>query len=262
MGFLRQWNVGAYSANEGSVILVPDIPPPTGGYKIILLCHGMTNQAVTPSNQFTTYNAPNLYSIYRALLSAGYVLAGADLGIVTVGTTQSDNWGNANSIAEMSTFLTYVRSHVPAARQTGPVAINGGSMGSLTSLQYQIANPGSVACAFHTLPVNDLNSIYQNNPSQLFSGAGRASIGAAWGVVYPAALPAGSNPATLAAPATPLRLYYTVDDLICLPQTVVSYAAKGTNIEAISLGTGGHADPPLANVDMKNLLNWLSQVYP
>ena len=56
----------------------------------------------------------------------------------------------------------------------------------------------------------------------------------------------------------PIRHYYATDDTVVTPATVTAFVAAASAATAISMGTGGHSDTPLASIDMAELAEWVA----
>lgn len=127
---------------------------------------------------------------------------------------------------------------------TSKVHLIGISMGGAVGLRYAIENPSRVASYTGVIPLLNIQSAYTTNYGSL-----RAQIEAAWGVTYPAALPAGAAIHTGAAALNgviPSRVYYAGNDTVIDPAVTQAVAAT-MGATAVDLGTNGHSEASLAD---------------
>lgn len=159
------------------------------------------------------------------------------------GTTSGPfNWGNDNAIARITDAYNYLTGALGC--KAGKVGLFGGSMGAIQLLNWARQNLAKVACIGLSIPVLDANDIYVNNKYQ------PATIPAAYGLVSPAAIPAGTllthNPVNYAAGdlnGVPIRLWPSDDDPVASNTTAAqAFAASGVGdtISVVSVGAQGH----------------------
>lgn len=100
----------------------------------------------------------------------------------------------------------------------------GVSQGAQTSIRYAGLNPSKVASWCGIIPLADINAVYNADRLGL-----RASIGSAWGVTYPTALPATASPAThapaIVSAGIARRIYRSPSDAAVLPAEVDALAS-------------------------------------
>lgn len=224
---------GRYAPGEGDLVLSRrtwrlDGRPACA----VLYCHGAGTSGVLA---FHT-DSPG----QRALLadiSEHWPTVAADLG-------GPFNWGNNASRSRVEDARVYAQGETVGASD-GPVVLVGASMGAAVAVNYAAAHPSNVACMVLILPVVDLQDIRVND-----RGGYRSSIDSAWGVTYPAALPAGANPTGHAASVAgiPTQVWYAPDDAVCTAATVEAFATA-TDAELHSLGNLGHTAAAIQAID-------------
>lgn len=161
------------------------------------------------------------------------VLAAHDLGSAT-------NWGNDAALTALTAFkATVAGAGYWSQARDSKVVLFGGSMGTVTALNWARANPTLVAAIVIGLPVVDAEDVRANN-----RGALQAPIEAAYtnNAGWQSAR-ATHNPIEYAASlsAIPMKLWYASDDTIALPANVLSFQALvGASCEVQSMGAVGH----------------------
>lgn len=234
---MRTRTGGIVTAQEDAVWF-PSGNRATGKPGVILL-HGAT----APS-QFNSHNAR------WESVALGAALARAGFGVIA-GAMGGDTFAN-------DAVMGYVtNAHAYLAAQTGAsstrVHLVGVSMGGAVGLRWAIQNPTKVASYTGIIPLVDIDNLYQSN-----AGGLRASIGTAWGVTHPTALPAGANlPAQAGALSgvVPTQLFYAADDTQIPASTVI---AMGTTLgaEAINVGNLGHTEAAIGAVGDLSTPKW------
>lgn len=175
------------------------------------------------------------------LTRAGWIVGAADLG----NSATFSNCGNDDSIAAMTALgVQLANLGCPV-----PLPVVGFSMGALLALNWARANPTLVSKLFLICPPLDLNDIYVNN-----KGGYQATVGTAYGVAYPTALPGLATHSPVAyAPADlavlvqiPMQLWPSDNDPTASPTaSVLSWAATlgpASKTSVHSLGPVGHTD--------------------
>lgn len=219
-------------------------------------------------------NKPGTCSLLRSLADAGYAVAGSDIS----GQSPMGNATSQARLAQVDAWTIAAKDAIPegvgAASSKKRIGL-GISQGATTLVNYfgydanDSSHSGHVAdlAAFvFVLPALNLDFYYQNNTSGL-----RAVIEAAWGVTYPAALPARadsqSNMSLLASATIPIRIYIAAADSDPIQTTSMAnanLASLGGNGTVISLGdgvvVGGHTEAVIDAIDKADLINWLSSV--
>lgn len=235
---------GRYVASEGDLAVLPRDYKADGTQRGVLWCRGGGQNGV---GLITSTRSGELV-LLRAVVEAGLPVLSPDL------STSAGPWGNATYQSRIGSAKTALQSTWGA--KAGPVLMVTMSQGVNGALNYAIANPTHVAGVVALLPTPDLTSIYTGNPV----AGSRAAIEAAWGVTYPAALPAGSDPAlqTAALTGIPYQGWYATDDPYTSTATQQSFAAAvgGT---ANSLGALGHTQTAVAAVSIPEVIDWLRQ---
>lgn len=179
----------------------------------------------------------------------------ADAGFTVCAPTAQDLWGNGSVAAEAGTSmrraqdaLAYCRS-ARGQSQKPPIVI-AASMGTVAALRYASLFP--VSCVVGLLAIADLTNAYVND-----LGSNRANIAVAWGVTYPAALPAGADPyrdLMAGLSGVPMLLHYSSDDAF---STNVQNFADGTGAQLVSYGALGHTDAAVQSTDVQRVLDFV-----
>lgn len=151
----------------------------------------------------------------------------------------SAHWGNATARTRIGDAITWGTANRNVA---GPVVLVGTSMGVTAALNYAADNPGAVACVVGIIPAIDLQAIRVAD-----TNGARAGIDTAYGVVYPAALPTGSNPAARTAELDiPIQLWTASDDAVSANAPAF---ATATGAVVNDVGALGHDNDAVAAVD-------------
>lgn len=208
---------GRVTAGQRDVIIQPRRPT---SKRPVVYCHGATVNALAAQGA----NGPGLVQLLHGLADQGRTILVTDLG------TSLTNWGNAAAMTAMTAAVDYI---APA----GTVHLLGSSMGAATALNWTADNRARVLSVATIIPGLDLQSI------RVESATIRTQIDAAWGVTYPAALPAGASPYDNQGDFTglPFTGWYASDDLTAFVTPPQTFA---TNLGGTmtSLGAVGHTD--------------------
>lgn len=219
------YGVGLYRASEAHTLFRPRIYPLERAG--IIHCHGWAASdpvplAVTAAYLTTYRDEPS------ALARRGFVSIAADLG-------GGETFGNATGDAGMDDALTYLRAN---GASDDPVGLLGGSMGGQTACVWARQHLASVECIALLVPGLDVEDIRVNDRL----GA-QAAIEAAHtdNATWQAARPT-RNPIEFADELAdiPIRIWYSTDDDVCLPEFVTAFAAAHGNTTLTSLGAVGH----------------------
>lgn len=204
------------------------------GVAPVVYCHGAAQNA----EEACRYGAR---STLTALARAGFT---------TAAVTLTELWGNATARSRIANTASWLRTNRGAA---GPAVLIGSSHGAACALTYAAENPGDVLAVVGLIPVVDLDDVRDND----LAGK-RDEIDAAWGVTYPAALPAGANPADRTGDFASLaiQLWVASDDTIARPTPAQTFATA-TNADLQDLGALGHTDEAMAAVDAAAILAFI-----
>lgn len=177
------------------------------------------------------------------------------------GTMSGQSWANNPSQTDVEAARVLLGTlGAPNAK----VHLFGVSMGFAVAARWAAANPAKVASLCGVIPLTDLVGFYTGLPA----GADKNEIATAWGVVAPAALPAGSDiqamAATIAANAIPTRLYYSSADTIVDPADTVAFGAACGAQVVLNVGANGHSIASEADVrdldagDWSTYIEWIT----
>lgn len=165
-------------------------------------------------------------------------------GFAVAAPTTGAAFGNETHRDRIRAAVTLARTHGATA---DPPIFCCTSMGTAGAMNFAVhPDEESVACIVGFIPAFDL----QHARDEDWPGSNaRANIDAAWGVTYPAALPAGADPAsnTTALADLPIQLWYANNDLWA--ETIIPFGAA-TGAELHDLGALGHTDAAIAAVDV------------
>lgn len=239
-GYAVNTAVGRIQAGEVDSIWVPraDLSNRRG----VILCHG----AGSSGEYLDQTNSYHSCLIAASLASAGYPCIAGDFG-------GAFTWGNDTVEARITAAWSALRAAVPGVA-ADKIALFGVSMGTCSAIRWAQANPSSVACLAAILPLVDPNDVYVNN-----RGSYQSSIGTAWGVTYPTALPTRgqlSLPANMALYTGPQHLWYSSVDTIVIPSTVTTYATATGATTTVCDTTNGHADASVGEVPIADILSF------
>lgn len=203
-------------------------------------------------------------------LAHRWPLAIADCGdpTVTSGTNSGPyNWGNDTAISRLAELRTLLQTAPTLAApggggaKTGVVGGFGGSMGSIQLLNYARANPSQFCCLGLVIPAINLNDMYQND-----KGGFRASIGAAYGVTYPTAIPNLATHSPLDGDPSdfihwPIKIWASDNDTIAATTAMCQTWADAVNdaggdVEVTSIGAVGH---DTATTPVDEVVDWFSR---
>jgi alpha-beta hydrolase superfamily lysophospholipase len=126
------------------------------------------------------------------------------------------------------------------------VVLIGSSMGATAALTWAANHRADTACVVGWIPAVDLQAIRVAD-----TGGLRASIDTAYGVTYPASLPAGTDPATLDYDGLPIQLWTASDD-------EVSVNAQDIATDHHDLGALDHTSAAVAAVDLADVHAFIS----
>jgi predicted alpha/beta hydrolase family esterase len=228
---------GRYSpthAAEQDTYLVPRLRPATV-LPPILFCHGSTQDPYAVHGTSGTGSG----SLFQNLCELGRYVFSASTGSTLT------NWANAEAISRMTDLYNWSLS---VSGYTGTkVHIVAESMGHAVACRWAAANPTKVFTITGIIPVTGIQWCRDNNAGL------RTQIDAAWGVTYPAALPAGADPFTDSTQTSvlatiPWQGYASSDDTAAAP--LANTQAWGTTVGGVvsSLGALGHTDAAVGAV--------------
>lgn len=213
--------VGRAVSAQSEVFAAPDVAwGNPGSVPGVVYCHGHGQFSSSPTNSLLT----GQYPLFNALASQ-YAVGSGDF--------DDDAWGNATSLSNVNSLITWMQSTMGV--QSGKVALVGISMGALTALNFAKANPSKVACVVGIIPALDLNDFATNNRA----GYGASALAAYGGSYSDASDGATYNPYYYAAsfPDVPVHLYYSTADTTALPAYVTGFAAACPSATATVIST-------------------------
>lgn len=187
------------------------------------------------------YGQLNGRALFDRLVKAGFTIVCADFG----GENTWANTANQTKITQAVNWLGTIGC------RTDKVGLWGLSMGFLCLSAWARNNTSKVAALAGTIPAANGQWIYSNSS---LAGVGGV-MDAAWSGNWVANGKPTTDPSVIYASLTsfPVSLWYASDDNVVGSSTATSLATSingaGGNATAISMGTGGHTDTPLAAVD-------------
>lgn len=215
--------------------VTPRIAP--GTLRPVIYCHGAGGSAA----ELLGSGVPAVEPLFDAIGDAGWPCVCVTITVL---------WGNVTCVSRMDAAIAYCRSTLGAHSTAKPliVGISHGAACGLT-YAYNRAVRGFVGIS----PAIDLQAI------RVADTLGqRASIDAAWGVTYPAALPAGADPATHTSDlrSLPQQLWYASDDAV---SANIGVYATAVGAELHNVGALGHTNAAVAAATPSVIVSWLGQ---
>lgn len=225
-----------YSAGENAQTFIPAHYKP-GSKPPVIYCH-------TTGASVKSVNYPGVfgqYDICSKIAGMGFPVVFGDLGVPDAAPPNDGKrtWGNAVGRARIRTILAGGIASGLWANLPGLLV--SASMGNTNALQELVDHPADWAGLVSVLGVSDLVTDYGRADLAFL----QADIAGAWGVVAPAALPAGANTltraATIAALKKPYLAFYSVADTTILPtETEALRAVLGG--KSVNVGNQGHTE--------------------
>lgn len=205
---------------------------------------GASHECVGPSQ------LPSIGQVTRRIVEQGFSVASvtAALSYGTAGLAA----GGVGSAGRLDTAVTYHRANLSGTAD--PMVMFGISMGTTNIVEYALEHPGDVACLVLFLPVMDLVTAYEDDIN-----GNRAGIAAAWGVTFPAALPADADIQGRAAELqdVPILAFYGGADPYA-PDIGDFASASGATI--VEVGSGlGHVDAVIAGADLDLIAEFVTE---
>lgn len=234
-GWAQLYQAG-FVTGENGVAWVPR----TGGRGRpgILVCHGADNTA--QSSWASTVNWRS-NRICQSLATRGFVLLASDFG-------GPNTFGNDLSMTRMSAARTWLTAQGCAPDE---VMLLGASMGGLMALNYASRNPTAVKAVVGIEPLINLDEIRNGDTLGL-----RDEIDTAWGVTYPAALPArasihqSANYQPLIDYKIPVQLHYSTGDVTVSASSITTFGASvGAELHRVSTSLP-HGDALMGAADL------------
>lgn len=225
---------GRFTAATVDAVVRPRLWGRAAGRRVALFCGGAGDSAAAAAGVGAFGDATR--TLCAALAANGHVV---------VSPTVTGLWGTDLAVGRLDDALTYARAN---GASSAPALLIGVSMGAGTVLRWASLHPTEVAAVAGIIPAVDYQAL---RVADAFGA--RASIDAAWGVVYPAALPAGSDPATLDFTQQHVALWYAPDDATVAAGPVIAFAAA-QRAQLTSVGNLGHTNAAVAAVDPAAIL--------
>lgn len=213
---------------------LPDVTvtgsPRVDGRNPFIYCHS----AVGTSQEFIGAGLDNTTLLGNTIVRQGFTM--------TAVPDRAGTFGNPTAQGDLAAAVAFARASMGSSDDLPVLA--GISMGTELMIAYALANPAAVACIVGVLPV-DLEHAYANDVNST-----RAGIAAAWGVAYPAPLPAGAQLFSRIAEIAhiPMLFHAGADD----PYTSDGYAqfAADSGATVVVHDGYGHDTNLLNEVDM------------
>lgn len=218
--------VGRIRATDVDYLWMPE--EPYAGYPVVLL-HGagtLTRDSFASAAFWGTATLAPILASHGIPVLAGWMAGDSmanDLHMTTVEACKTF-WGTQAGVNSAKMHLMGI------------------SMGAGVGVRYTSLNPAKVASLLGLIPFSNPQAVYVAD-----RGSFRATIAAAWGVTYPAALPSqadfiGVHAPAIAAANVPRRILYSSADVLVLPSEAQALAAgMGITPEVVD-ATYGHAE--------------------
>jgi pimeloyl-ACP methyl ester carboxylesterase len=226
----------------------------------LIWCHALGQTATTTRTDF-----PVVDRFLFGLTELGYTVCVPSCGVDTSasGTTSGQaSWGNPNAVASVEDARIALGTLPNVDSSTIPII--GMSMGASTALQYTAAYRARVRGLVGIIPATSILSMYTTWGNGGFVVP--FFIPNAWGVTYPAALPAAARlDNKTALQGLPARFYYHHDDGV-IPTVAADAAAMcswiGSSAQMFDTGTGNHVPSVIDEAPMEAILGFLCEVAP
>lgn len=211
----------------------------------LIYCHGSS----VPAAIAVGFSGTGQPSLLQNICELGRYVVVCQLG------ASLTNWANAQAMAALTDAVAWA---IAKSGYTGTaVHLAGASAGHAVASRWAAMNPSKVRSISGFIPVTGLQWCRDNN-TQL-----RTTIDAAWGVSYPAPLPAGADPFTDPAQIAVLKTipwqgFAASDDTGAAP--LVNTQAWGAVVRGAvtSLGALGHTDAAIGAVPFPSVVKLLT----
>lgn len=204
----------------------------------VIYCHG----GAADGTQAAGVGLADVPPILSEVTSHLFAITSPTLGVA--------HWGNQAARDRITDAIAW---HEANWASTGPAVLIGTSMGATAALNYAADNPGDVACVIGLIPAIDLQAIRVAD-----TGGARAAIDTAYGVTYPAALPAGSDPAARTLELDlPIWLATASDDAVSVNAATFATATGATHVDVGALGHDNDAIAAVASSHLTSLLAFI-----
>lgn len=236
---------GAIAPGEFELV---GIPRDDGvGKPLVVAIHSAGGSAGSYKN---TATSPGIFRIFN-MLSDTYAVIATDFGGVAT-------WGSDVVLTRFDSILTWAAANLPGV-DVSKVYIWAQSMGNWNALRCAADRRSRVRSIVANVPVCDINDIRNRN----VIGA-RAPIDAAWGVAYPAALPARADLLARAQAGElsglPWLGLISSGDTVCLPETVEQMKqAIGSTASYKVVSAQAHGDSPILDSNPLDILSFFAQ---
>lgn len=210
-----------------------------GKYPVIL-AHGMGGNARSWLNVGSWHTS--VWTKRMAL--AGFNMVSASFG---------DGYGAPSESADMEVVRGLCATNFPWC-DSSKVVVVGMSMGHMNALGYRRDHPTRVAGILGLMGAVSLETARANdNPAGV-----RAGLDAAWGVTYPAPLPANAQFQNMAGTlkGIPYRMYGSTADTIAVPADAQTFATAMEG-EWIAAGAAAHGDLIMQDVPIQGSIDFL-----
>lgn len=215
---------GRYRPGEADVVLRSGDRDPDPELPAILYCHEHGAGAGAVLGEY-------LLDHFGVFCDAGFVGMGADLG-------GPATWGSDDAIEAVTQAWQFLVDEFGV--RADRLHLYGGSMGTLTSLNWALENAGCVGAVGLLVPMFDLERFYRDDPIAL-----RWEIDEAYDGPAGFHTKAKRRSPLACAPelaGTPIRIWYSEDDPLAPPEDVAPFVERvGPSASSRSLGAHGHA---------------------
>lgn len=213
---------GQYAVNEADSVILPKNWKADGTQRGIIYCPGFNSNALTQTiSPFSV--------VPYALADAGIPVLSCDFGV------GGNQFGNDTSSTRVAAAWTFFKSQFGV--KTDKVGFIGGSMGSLTSLNWIQNNLATVSAWAGLIPATDLADLHDNRgfSTQINTAyTNLAGYTAALATHSPIAYTTGSTFNGL-----PMKMWYSSDDPTVVLSTITAFASV-TGAATVNTGAHGH----------------------
>lgn len=239
-GYSMLMATGRVAAGEADEIFAPRTP--RQGTCGLVLVHGFNG----PTGFIDPVNQASAMRLAAALAGAGIPCIAGDFG--------GNVWGNDTVLSRIDAAWAVLAAQFPTMR-TDKICLLGQSMGGAAVTRYSQIHPDKVAACVGLIPVCDLVDLYTRNIDGFDT-----TIGTAWGVTPPTALPSTADIAGNAylAASVPWLAGYSTVDAIALPSYVTTYTATVGGTAVVTDSTYGHSDAAVGGMPISTVGQFLA----
>lgn len=231
------------TTGEHELVAVPRLG--AGGRPLVLALHGANGSGLDHADPAAT----GQFAIFHALAEK-YAVIATDMG-------GAQTWGTDVVLDRFDALLEWAATNIPSC-STASVYIWGASMGNYNALRIAADRPTKVRAVSACIPACDAEDMRVRNPM-----GSRGFIDTAWGIVYPAAIPARGNMLARAQAGElaglPWKGFIASGDTVCTPANVAALVtAIGATASSVVVSSGDHTQAAIAATNPADVLSFFA----